>query len=412
MKVLMITPYVTISSRPELSKNKTGFGYMVYDIARAVGKVANVQVLCSDSRGVGFKADGVDYLRRSFPLFIKHIAQSLSFGVVLKFSKGYKLQKGTMLRLCYYWLMTGYLAYLINKGKFDIVHIHGCGFSTDLWVRVCEKYNQKCLVTLHGLNSFSETVKLEPAGKKQERDFLNRVVNGEIHITVISSGMKRLIENAFNVKACSNITVVCNAFSFKDRNGGKRKDIRDVYNIPMDAKIILYVGNISENKNQIQMVEAFSLLPIELQKTMFVLFCGRPDDTIKLDRIIEKQQYSEHLIICGAIDKDKICDYYYQSDATALLSYAEGFGLSLIEGMHFGLPCMMFSDMDAYEDIYNECSTIGIPIRNNISVAKALEVLVTTQWNKAAIVSYSQKFKDSKMASNYLDVYQRIINRS
>ena len=37
MKVLMIAPYVTINSRPEFSRNKTGFGYMVMDIAKAVG---------------------------------------------------------------------------------------------------------------------------------------------------------------------------------------------------------------------------------------------------------------------------------------------------------------------------------------------------------------------------------------
>lgn len=405
----MITPYVTINSRPELSKNRTGFGYMVSDIASSVGKVAKVQVLCSDSIGAGFEDEGVEYLKRSFPLFIKYIGQTLSFGVVLTLLKAYKLQKGTILRLFYYWIMTGYLSYLINKGKYNIVHIHGCGFSTDLWIRVCEKYNQKYLVTLHGLNSFSDTVKLEPAGKLYERDFLNRVVSGEIPITVISTGMKRLIEKTYNVKDCSCITVVCNSFSFRDCNGGKSIDIRAMYNIPIDAKIILYVGNISENKNQRQMVEAFGLLPKEQQESTYVLFCGRPDKTIRLDWLIENQNYKEHLIICGAIDKDEMSAYYNKSDATALLSYVEGFGLSLIEGMHFGLPCMMFCDMDAFDDIFNECSTIGIHDRNVDSVTEALEVLITKQWDKKVIKSYSNKFEASEMANNYLNVYKELL---
>lgn len=37
-------------------------------------------------------------------------------------------------------------------------------------------------------------------------------------------------------------------------------NIRIKYSIPDNAKILLYVGNINENKNQEQMIEAFGLL--------------------------------------------------------------------------------------------------------------------------------------------------------
>ena len=182
MKILMITPYVTIASRPEFEINKTGFGYMVYDIANAVGKIEGVEVLCSDSRGDGFVDDGVYYLKRSLLLYMMNIGNCLSIESLLKLLKTYKMQKESAIRLLYYWLMTGYLSKLLKKGCYDVVHIHGCGFATELWIHVCKKRHIKFLVTLHGLNSFTETVKLEPAGKKYERDFLQRVVNGEIPI--------------------------------------------------------------------------------------------------------------------------------------------------------------------------------------------------------------------------------------
>ena len=220
MKILMITPYVTIESRKEFTRNKTGFGYMVLDIARSVTRLEQVDLLATDTRGEAFEYDGVHFIKRSFCSYLLAIMFCLSPMVVVKLMRRYKMLRGTRFRLWYYWLMTGYLRRLLKKGKYDIVHIHGVGFSTELWMKVCKQCNQKYVVTLHGLNSFSETVKLEPAGKQYERDFLKRVTEEEFPITVISTGMKRIIENAYGVYDSKNITVVCNSFSFAKTSGG------------------------------------------------------------------------------------------------------------------------------------------------------------------------------------------------
>lgn len=219
MKVLMITPYVTINARSEFSRNKTGFGYMVMDIAKAVGKLEQVDVLATDTRGKAFDYEGVHFLSRSIFRFITAIASCLSLSALIKLRKKYRMGKATIIRVVYYWLMTGYLKRVINKGQYDIVHIHGCGFATELWMQVCNKCGHKFVVTLHGLNSFSDTVRLEPAGKLYERDFLKRVTEGEISITVISTGMKKIIEQTYNTPDCKNITVVCNSFSFDEVGG-------------------------------------------------------------------------------------------------------------------------------------------------------------------------------------------------
>lgn len=220
MKILMITPYVTINSKPEFARNKTGFGYMVMDIARAVGKIEHVDVLASDTRGKAFDYEGVHFLSRSMQKYFFVILSCLSMSELFQLRKEYRMTNPLLVRLVYYWMMTGYLKRIIKKGDYDIVHIHGCGFATELWMRVCKRCEQKYVVTLHGLNSFSDTVRLEPAGKKYERDFLKRVTDGEIPITVISTGMKKLIEKTYKTSGCKNITVVCNSFSFDEVGGG------------------------------------------------------------------------------------------------------------------------------------------------------------------------------------------------
>lgn len=389
-------------------RNKTGFGYMVYDIAKAVAETEGVDLLATDSRGEAFKSDNVLFLKRSWWLFLIHIFQCLPISSVLNLAKGYPgVQRGTKLRVLYYWLMTGYVKAILMRGNYDVVHIHGCSFATELWMEVCKRCGQKFVVTLHGLNSFSDSVKLESAGKQYERDFLKRVVDGEFPITVISTGMKHLIQKAFNAGDCKNITVVCNSFTFDEHFEVERVDIRKLYNIPDDAKIVLYVGNIGRRKNQGQLIKAFNYLPDNLADKTYILFLGANQDT---DYIISdfasKTPFPNHFISCGVVDKELVSQYYEQGDVVALMSLSEGFGLSLIEGMHFGLPCMSFNDVDAFEDIYDECTMVGVDEHSDEAVAKGLELLLTYNWDKEQIKIYSKKFESHSMAKNYIKVYE------
>lgn len=219
MKILMITPYVTITSRPEFSRNKTGFGYMVYDIAKAVAKTEHVDVLCINSMGKGFVMDGINFLPRYFfPIFLS-LANALSIDLLLKLLKKYKMGYGTVIRLFYYWIITGYVRRVIINGNYDVVHVHGCGYSGVFWDNLCKSCNVKIVYTLHGLNSFSDTVGLELAGKQYERDFLKEVTDGKHIISVISTGIKKKIMNYYNISECPYIFVINNSFSYNNVEG-------------------------------------------------------------------------------------------------------------------------------------------------------------------------------------------------
>lgn len=188
--------------------------------------------------------------------------------------------------------------------------------------------------------------------------------------------------------------------------------IREKYNIPQEAKVLLYVGNISKNKNQVQMVRAFGLLPEDLRKRTYVLFCGEDHaNDGELENLIASTPESEHLVLCGGVDKFEMPEYYKSADGVVLLSYAEGFGLSLIEGMHFGLPCVMHHDLDAFDDIYDEMSVVEAKGRDDADVAEAIESLLSKEWKKDAIKIYSKRFEPGMLAQKYVDVYHSIENR-
>ena len=190
--------------------------------------------------------------------------------------------------------------------------------------------------------------------------------------------------------------------------GGGNFNVRRIYQLREEARIILCVGNIGKRKNQAQLIRAFELLPERLARQSYILFLGdEQEPEMSIERSSAGCQYKEHFIACGIVEL--VHAYYSQGNGVALMSLSEGFGLSLIEGMHFGLPAMSFTDVDAFEDIYDSCAMVGVLEHSDKAVAEGLERLLTGKWNRAAIKAYSKKFEAHNMAKQYINVYQREI---
>lgn len=410
MKALIITPYVTINDIPEFTRNQTGFGYMVYDIAKGIAVTEQVDVITTHHRFKEFLRDGIRFVRNSLGLFFMYVFETSSLRIVLRLFKTYSIGLSEKIKLLYQWLATGYYYRLINTNNYDIIHIHGCTFADELWIDVCRRADKPFLVTLHGLNSFSETTMLSRSGKQYERDFLNRANEEHYQLSVISTGIKKTIEKYLGKHDLQNINVVTNCFSFSKQQAQQIVDIRKKYSIPEDAKIILYVGNMGHNKNQSQLVDAFGLTDAAICEKTWVLFLGHPDPSYSIEPNISASKYKDHFILCGNIDKEKTSDYYQQCNGVVLLSYCEGFGLSLIEGMSYGKPCMAFSDMDAFEDIYDSNVMIPLYDRSNNTVAEGLEQLLTKTWNADLIKTRAKLFEIDVMADKYIKLYKKTVD--
>lgn len=169
--------------------------------------------------------------------------------------------------------------------------------------------------------------------------------------------------------------------------------------------MLLYVGNVGVRKNQKQLIESFHLMAEDVCNSTYVLFLGGNQGTDDVQNAIDNSHYKDHFILCGIVDKELVGQYYQQGDAVALISRSEGFGLSLIAGMHYSLPCMTFTDVDAYEDIYADGAVVGICEHENEAVARGLQKLLTHDWDRIYIKEHSKKFESDAMAQNYCQWY-------
>ena len=77
----------------------------------------------------------------------------------------------------------------------------------------------------------------------------------------------------------------------------------------------------------------------------------------------------------------------------------------MIEALHFGIPCMSFDFIDAYHDIYDVCSMIGLHDSSNETVAQGLHELISRDWDIDAIRQHSKRFTVDVMSDNYIETY-------
>lgn len=185
------------------------------------------------------------------------------------------------------------------------------------------------------------------------------------------------------------------------------RNIRHDYGIADDDFLLVFIGNVGPRKNQKQVVEAYSYLQLEEQQKLKVLFVGGGEDEL-LKSFIKYKGLQNNLIVCGSQPKKNIHNFYHAADATILTSLSEGFGLSVIEGMVYGLPCLMFADLPAVADLYDERAMVTIQTHSDKDVAAGIHTLMNKAWNKEWIKEYAKHFSFENMANNYDAFYKDI----
>jgi glycosyltransferase involved in cell wall biosynthesis len=112
-------------------------------------------------------------------------------------------------------------------------------------------------------------------------------------------------------------------------------EVRNQHQIPHDAKILLYVGRLSEEKNIAFLLRAFPVIRQQEPNTYLLLVGGGPKEkdyralASKLDR---------NIVFAGAKEHADVVAYYLAADLFVYASVTETQGLVLSEAKMCGLP--------------------------------------------------------------------------
>ncbi|WP_339616208.1 glycosyltransferase family 1 protein [uncultured Gilvimarinus sp.] len=141
--------------------------------------------------------------------------------------------------------------------------------------------------------------------------------------------------------------------------------------------VVLAVGTIEPRKNYQVILDALDLLWHQHDVTLVIV--GRPgwSNAEVAARLREHPQAGTRLRHFDNADDATLSACYQRADAMVCASWAEGFGLPIVEGMRHGAP-VVASDIDAFREVGGDACRYFAPDRP-AELAAQLELLVE-QW--------------------------------
>lgn len=212
MKILIASSAGIYDDRyPETKKNNSGFGHMIRTISGMLAAENNeVHIITQSNMSRGRKIENAILYKKSAFDLVRHF-KWFYFRKAMKLVRMKELSLGMKARTLLYFMNGSYCEDLIKKEKYDIVHINGIGSRAMPYLFACVRTNTPFAISLHGLISFDETVKIDECSKKFERLILQELCdNPNIKVSVVSTGIKKRVENYLNSTCLDNIVVINN----------------------------------------------------------------------------------------------------------------------------------------------------------------------------------------------------------
>ncbi|MBQ8475105.1 MAG: glycosyltransferase [Clostridia bacterium] len=139
-----------------------------------------------------------------------------------------------------------------------------------------------------------------------------------------------------------------------------------------DKFSIIYAGRLSKEKGIFDMIDVFELVHQKNNEAVLHVI-GDGDEKERLINYIKNKKLQNCIILHGYKDKSYILDMMKKCSVYIMTSFTESFGISLLEAMSCGLPCVAFSDAKgALEIIENGSNGYVIDNRNKSVMAKKI----------------------------------------
>lgn len=113
-----------------------------------------------------------------------------------------------------------------------------------------------------------------------------------------------------------------------------RKKLREKLNIPVDKRILIFVGRLEEYKEPLKAIELIRALN-KTSDNYILIMIGQGSLKEKVDKLINNYNLS-NIILIDKIENSKIHNYYKASDIFLNFNSKEIFGMSILEAMNQG----------------------------------------------------------------------------
>ena len=351
-------------------------GRYIHETARSLSKLATVKVFFQQSRypklplvaprsfldghvGSDYRIDGLDVEAFTYPVFPLisrsingHVSSMLLTPRVAEFKPDVVLA---------YWVYPDGFAALRTARKLGVPCVVGA-LGSDIHVRsgVNDRMTRQTIAGVDALLTVSEAMRLTAISEfGAEPDRVHTVING------------------FNTSV------------FYPRD---QASIRTKLGIPLDEKMIIYVGRFVEAKGLRELIQAFQQLALQDDKLSLALI-GDGVMKAELVNLIDASGLQGRVRIPGGQPPDQVAEWICASNVLTLPSWSEGYPNVVVEGLACGRP-VVATDVGGTREILNEGNGILIEPRKSDVLQRALDQAIRADWDLAAIAESMRRTWD------------------
>jgi len=193
------------------------------------------------------------------------------------------------------------------------------------------------------------------------------------------------------------------------RNKDEVKQHLRKYNIKPD--FILSVCTLEPRKNLPRLVQAYALLPHQLQqKYQLVLVGGKGWNNQELVKIIHDLNLKEKVALPGYVAEEDLPYFYNQAKVFVYPSLYEGFGLPVLEALSCGAP-VITSNVSSMPEVAGKAAILINPYKEE-EIASALRKVLTSEKLRETLshkgIVQAKKFSWRRTAEATLKVFQKV----
>jgi glycosyltransferase involved in cell wall biosynthesis len=185
---------------------------------------------------------------------------------------------------------------------------------------------------------------------------------------------------------------------------------REKLGIPINSTVLISVGRNHPRKGFEYGLEAVAKLRNEGAELIYIIIGRNQEPLIKKAHSLG---ISNFCITPGELNSTAVSEFLQASDIYVSPSIVESFGLTTLEAMGAGLPCIVTNVSGSRDLVSNERGVIVEPA-NSMKLSKAIKFLIENKSLRNEMGSNARKealnYDWPKVAKKYIDVYKEAIS--
>ncbi|TDL97803.1 N-acetyl-alpha-D-glucosaminyl L-malate synthase BshA [Macrococcus brunensis] len=297
------------------------------------------------------------------------------------------------------------IAEVINAYDLDVLHMHYavphaiCG----ILGRQIARKDVKIVTTLHGTDitvlGYDSTLRSAIRFGIEESDIVTSVSDALTADTMSLIAPNKQIRTVYNFINENDFTMVDNT------------ELKKMYGIPADYKVISHVSNFRKVKRIQDILYTFKKVRESIKVKLLLI--GDGPELSKMRRLASKLGVDEDVMFVGK--QEQVASFYQMSDLFLLMSEKESFGLVLLEAMNCGVVCIGTRAGGIGEVIRHEETGLLVDVGDSEQAAAyAIKLLTDEKYYKELqhnmLEDIKVRFSSTAITSQYEALYKELID--